>query len=276
MGLGLNMLVIGGVIGGLIGARVATRGKAGMLTWALLWWVGMFIAITWGFVIPVPSSVVTMYMAIITGALFAYITSDIERTASFMAPLIQVTTQARYRIILMLILLAVPLFAAWNVYRGMQVPLEAPSFGRTVHPAPPDTITVHETEIDLIIADNPYRELDPASDEFKSHATNGRRVYFENCFWCHGDAMAGDGMFAHGLNPIPTNFTDQGVLPMLQESFLLWRVAKGAPGMPEEGGPWDSAMPAWETFLTEEEMWDAILFLYDYTGYQPRAQEVHH
>ena len=32
-------------------------------------------------------------------------------------------------------------------------------------------------------------------------------------------------------------------------------------------------MPAWEKFLKEEEMWDAILFLYDFTGRRPRATE---
>jgi hypothetical protein len=31
-------------------------------------------------------------------------------------------------------------------------------------------------------------------------------------------------------------------------------------------------MPAWETFLSEEEMWDVILFLYDFTDYHPRAR----
>ena len=34
-------------------------------------------------------------------------------------------------------------------------------------------------------------------------------------------------------------------------------------------------MPAWEQFLTEEEMWDVVLFLYDFTGYQPRAAGEH-
>jgi hypothetical protein len=32
-------------------------------------------------------------------------------------------------------------------------------------------------------------------------------------------------------------------------------------------------MPAWEKFLKEEEMWDAILFLYDFTELKPRAKE---
>ena len=32
-------------------------------------------------------------------------------------------------------------------------------------------------------------------------------------------------------------------------------------------------MPAWEKVLKEDEMWEAILFLYDFTGQKPRARE---
>jgi len=62
---------------------------------------------------------------------------------------------------------------------------------------------------------------------------------------------------------------------MLQETYLFWRIAKGAPDLPQESTPWSSAMPAWENFLSEEEIWDVILFLYDYTGQRPRALELH-
>jgi hypothetical protein len=91
--------------------------------------------------------------------------------------------------------------------------------------------------------------------------------------FCHGDNLSGNGMFVHGLDPIPTNFADKGTIPMLRETFLFWRISKGGPGLPDEGGPWDTAMPAWEKMLKEDEMWDAILFLYDYTGARPRAKE---
>ena len=83
-------------------------------------------------------------------------------------------------------------------------------------------------------------------------------------------------MFVHALDPIPTNFADKGTIAGLRDTFLLWRVSKGGPGMPEEGGPWDSAMPAWEKFLKEEEMWEVILFLYDFTGQKPRAKDTAH
>ena len=35
----------------------------------------------------------------------------------------------------------------------------------------------------------------------------------------------------------------------------------------------DSVMPEWERFLSNDEMWDVILFLYADTGYRPRTFE---
>jgi hypothetical protein len=35
-------------------------------------------------------------------------------------------------------------------------------------------------------------------------------------------------------------------------------------------------MPAWEKILTEDEMWEVTLFLYDFTGERPRAREEAH
>jgi mono/diheme cytochrome c family protein len=39
----------------------------------------------------------------------------------------------------------------------------------------------------------PSRE-DP--EKFAAHVANGRRTYYQNCFFCHGDSLGGDGMFA--------------------------------------------------------------------------------
>jgi mono/diheme cytochrome c family protein len=271
--MGLKLPVLLAVAGILVLLRFA---RAGMLAWALAWWVGIYVGLRLGFVTPIPGSVIKLYMGIVTVALFAYVTSSAERREGALRPILRLVLEPHLRLPLAGIVLALPLLVALNVYVKMSVPLEAPAFGRTIHPAPPDAITVHDRDVDLIHAVNPYRELERTDAEaFGRHVANGRQIYFRNCFFCHGDAAAGDGLFAARLNPIPSNFTDSGVLPMLQESFLFWRIAKGGPGLPEEGGPWDSAMPAWEKFLTEEEIWDVILFLYDYTGFRPRAREAH-
>jgi mono/diheme cytochrome c family protein len=62
---------------------------------------------------------------------------------------------------------------------------------------------------------------------------------------------------------------------MLRETFLFWRIAKGGPGLPREGAPWSSAMPAWEEFMTEEEIWAVTLFIYHQSGMTPRTWGEH-
>ncbi len=247
-----------------------------LLVWALAWWAGIYVLLRFGFTAPIPASVISLYMGIISIAILAYVSSSQERRDEVSGPLVRLMTEKRYAPLLAATVIAIPALAAANVYMQMNVPIQPPLFSRTVHPASPSEITVHDKAVNLDAGENPFLALQTSNpDEFRKHVENGRRVYYQNCVFCHGDNLSGNGMFVHGLDPIPTNFADAGTIAMLRDTFLLWRVSKGGPGLPDEGGPWDSAMPAWEKFLKEEEMWDVILFLYDFTGQKPRAREVH-
>jgi hypothetical protein len=248
--------------------------RVNLLVWAGAWWVGIYLLLRFGFTAPIPSSVITIYMGILSMAILAYVSSSQDRREEVSGPLVRFITDKRYTPFLAATVVAIPAFAAANVYVRMNVPIEPPLFSRTVHPASPADITVHDKRIDLDAGENPFRHLERSDpEEFRKHVENGRRVYYQNCVFCHGDNLAGNGMFVHGLDPIPTNFSDKGTIPMLRETFLFWRISKGGPGLPDEGGPWDTAMPAWEKFLKEDEMWDAILFLYDFTAQRPRGRE---
>jgi mono/diheme cytochrome c family protein len=248
--------------------------RANLLTWAVAWWAALYVLFRFGFTAPIPSSVVFIYMGIVTLAILAYVSSSQARRDEISGPLVRFMTDKRYTALLGATVVALPVLAAANVYMQMSVPLQPPYFPRTVHPASPSEITVHDKKINLDAGENPFRALETSNPtEFRAHVENGRRVYYRNCVFCHGDTLAGNGMFVHGLDPIPTNFADRGTIPQLRETFLFWRVSKGGPGLPEEGGPWDTAMPAWEKILKEDEMWEAILFLYDFTGQRPRARE---
>jgi cbb3-type cytochrome c oxidase subunit III len=248
--------------------------RANLLVWAFAWWAGILVLLRFGFTAPIPSSVISIYMGIVTIATLAYVSSSQERREDVSRPLIRFMTEKRYTAFLVATVVAIPALAAANVYVQMSVPVEPPLFSRTVHPASPADITVHDKRIDLDAGENPFRHLEASNpQEFRKHVENGRRVYYQNCVFCHGDSLAGNGMFVHGLDPIPTNFSDKGTIPMLRETFLFWRISKGGPGLPDEGGPWDTAMPAWEKFLKEDEIWDAILFVYDFTGSRPRGKE---
>jgi hypothetical protein len=266
----MKILVVIGVLAvfGLLRLR-----KTSLLAWAGAWWVGIYVLLRFGFTAPIPASVVTIYMGVVTLGILAYVTSSEERRNDVAGPLFRFITERRYTPMLAATIVALPALAAANVYMQMNVPLQPPLFSRTVHPASPSEITVHDAKINLDAAENPFLRLERSNaEEYRQHLENGRKVYYRNCVFCHGDNLAGNGMFVHALDPIPTNFTD-GSIAGLRDSFLLWRISKGGPGLPEEGGPWDSAMPAWEKILKEEEMWEAILFLYDFTGQKPRGKE---
>jgi hypothetical protein len=246
--------------------------RANLLTWAGAWWVGIYVLVRFGFTAPIPSSVISIYMGIISIALLAYVSSSQQRRDDVSRPLVRLMTEKRYTALLAATVVAIPALAAANVYVQMSAPLQPPLFSRTIHPASPADITVHEKKIDLNAGEDPFWALEKSNpEEFRQHVENGRQVYYRNCVFCHGDNLAGTGMFIHGLDPVPTNLPE--TIPLLRDTFLFWRISKGGPGLPEEGGPWDTAMPAWEKFLTEDEIWDAILFLYDHTGTRPRARE---
>jgi hypothetical protein len=246
--------------------------RANLLTWALAWWVGIYILLRFGFTAPIPSSVIAIYMGIVSLAILAYMSSSQQRREEVSRPLVRFMTEKRYTALLAATVVAIPALAAANVYVQMSAPLEPPLFSRTIHPASPTEITVHDKRIDLDKGEDPFWPLEKSNpEEFRKHVENGRQVYYRNCVFCHGDNLAGTGMFIHGLDPIPTNLPE--TIPLLRDTFLFWRISKGGPGLPEEGGPWDTAMPAWENFLKEEEIWDVILFLYDHSGTRPRARE---
>ena len=267
----MNLLVVLAVVAAFGVLRFL---RAGLLAWAAAAWIGLYVIFRFGFVTPVPSSVITLYMSIVSIATVAYVTSSDARREEVSRPLIRFMTEKRYTPLLVATVVAIPALAAANVYVKMNVPLEPPFFPRTIHPASPTEITVHDKTIKLDAGENPFLPLQRSNPaEFRTHVENGRRVYYRNCVFCHGDNMTANGMFVHGLDPIPTNFNDQGAIAMLRDTFLFWRISKGGPGLPEEAAPWSSAMPAWEKMLKEEEMWDVILFLYDFTGQKPRAKE---
>src|SRR5918993_471498 len=250
--------------------------RANLLMWSAPWRVGISVRLRCVFATPIPASVISLYMGIVSLAILAYVSSSQERREEVSRPLIRLITEKRYAVLLGALVVAIPALAAANVYVQMNVPIEPPFFARTIHPASPSTITVHDKKIDLDAGGNPFRHLETSNPaEFRKHVENGRRVYYRNCVFCHGDDLGGNGMFVHGLDPIPTNFADGDTIANLRETFLFWRAAKGGPGLPEEGAPWDSAMPAWEKFLKEDEIWDVVLFLYDFTGERPRAKEEH-
>ncbi len=275
----MNIFVLLAIIAALVAIQVVgTRFvKLNRLAWMAIWWIALYLALSFGIDPPLPTTIIALFMAIVTLALLAYLSADSEELETAKNTIVSFMTERKYMVPLLIAVVAIPLLVAFKVYSDMTQPPQPPASGRTIHPPPPASINFEGNTINLATANNPYRDLEESDPEaFAQHNANGRRIYFENCFYCHGDNMEGSGMFAHGYDPLPANFNDPTTISQLQESYLFWRIAKGAPGLPGESTPWASAMPAWENFLTEEEIWDVIIFLYEFTGYEPRAQGMPH
>jgi mono/diheme cytochrome c family protein len=220
---------------------------------------------------PAPSSVVLQYMAVIAVGMLLYVSSEENRWRLFRQPMRSVMVDHDKRILRLILLIAIPLLAGFVAYDRVRPTVEAPPPLRSIHPAPPNQITFRGKSMTLATMENPLRKAgDP-----KQHYKVGKELYYKNCLACHGDALDGRGHFAHGFSPAPLNFQDNGTIAQLSESFVFWRIAKGGFGLPKEGTPWNSAMPAWEDFLTEEEIWAVIYFLYEQTPWDPRVMEVH-
>ena len=248
--------------------------KPNRLAWVAVWWVAIYLILNFGINPPLPSSIILMFMAIISLALLVYLTADSKSVTAVKNILFNFVTNSKYKVYLVLVIVLIPVLVALKAYSNASKAPHPPLAGRTIHPPPPSEIQFKGRTLDLVKDENPFRKLESSDPEsFQRHVQEGRRVYFENCVFCHGDKMEGNGIFAHGFDPIPANFKDPTTIAMLQETYLFWRIAKGGPGLPDESSPWASAMPSWEKFLSEDEIWDVILFLYDYTGQKPRAKE---
>ena len=218
---------------------------------------------------PVPNSVLIEFMFIALIGVFIYVSENDARWSEFKQPIQAAMVDRDKKWIRSSFLVFLPLFVGYMTFESTRPRVSAPLQLRSIHPAPPASITFRGKTISLTGLENPLRK----QGSLEEHVKEGRRVYYQNCLPCHGDRLDGKGHFGHGFSPTPLAFDDPGNLPMLTESFVFWRVAKGGPGLPKEGTPWNSAMPVWEDILTEDEIWSAIIFLYEQSGFRPRAWE---
>src|SRR5215204_4365405 len=132
--------------------------RGNLLLWAGAWWLGMYVVLRFGFTAPIPASVVTRYMGIITLGILAYVSSSEERRDEVSRPLVRFMTEKRYSALLAATIIGLPALAAASVYVQMNVPIEPPFFPRTIHPASPSDIRVQDKTIPIDAGNNPFRQ----------------------------------------------------------------------------------------------------------------------
>lgn len=234
---------------------------------------GIFKAPGW-FGSPIPGSLIIMYMFFAVVTILLVMTSTEKSTRELFAPIRALVEDPSLYKVRNVVFAVIPLFGAYVTWGQVKPSFEAPVELRATHPAPPSALRAYGKSFNLATLENPLRKIEKEDPErFKTLVKEGGEVYFQNCYFCHGDKLDGKGHYAQGFSPLPLPFQGKDTVAQLQESFVFWRVATGGPGLPKESTPWISSMPVWQDLLTEEEIWKAVLFIYDYTGNVPRSWE---
>ena len=239
--------------------------------------VGAFCLFRFGIRPPMPNSVLSLYMAITLMAVLVYVSSDADSWRAFVTPLWRVLTEPRPssgapdprrrdpapRRVLRLFPGLRPGRGAARASRG------APGAARhrSASAGRRSTSSTPTPRSGRTSRQNPGNRA--------KHLAAGAAIYIRNCVYCHGDLLDGQGHFASGFNPQPADFVGPNTIAQLAEGYVFWRIAKGGPGLPKESTPWNSAMPAWEDRLTEEQIWQVVYYLYETTGHPPRVMGSH-
>lgn len=135
-----------------------------------------------------------------------------------------------------------------------------PSAKKVIHGTPP---------LEYVGLKNPLTPGDPkrlpATDP---HVQSGKLLYERHCAGCHGVRTTGDGPEAAGyLTPVrPVDLTDPEAIATLDQGYVFWRISDGG-----REAPFLSAMPAWKDELTEEQVWQVVLYIYRAAGVSPKG-----
>ena len=82
----------------------------------------------------------------------------------------------------------------------------------------------------------------------------GGPLYAAHCAKCHGVTGLGNGELAHALSPSPALLASMIQQPIAIDQYLLWSISEG-------GKPFGTAMPAFKTELTQDQIWQIVAYL---------------
>jgi mono/diheme cytochrome c family protein len=218
---------------------------------------------------PLPGQVIVMFMLLFFFSFLIYFSIQDETLQAFLRPLRALLADDDRKILrVAIVYLLVPLLAGYITWVKVMPAYEPPVSPRITHPEPPTEIDFRGTTLKVLGLENPLRK---DTENFAKNVAEGKTIYFQNCFICHGADLDGRGIYATAFNPPPPPFRGTDTIAQLPESYVFWRIAKGWTGLPAGATPWDSAMPAFEPLLTQDQVWKTILYLYDATGNKPRT-----
>ena len=267
----MNWFVLAGVLVVLVALRWV---RPGALGWLAAIWVGLFVFFRFGFAVPIPASVLKIYMGIASGALLIYAMADAERLRIDPPPARRLPhREAVHR----------PAGGGGGGGAGAGRVEDLPRHdGAGDAPQlrpyrPPGQPAVDQGPRHRVRPQRPGQPLPQAGEERSRRLPPARRARTARSTSATASSATATCSTAAACSPTPSTRSPPTSATRARSRSSRRRSCSGASrrgdrGCPPKGGPWATAMPAWEKFLSEDEMWDTILFLYDFTGSRPRAR----
>lgn len=211
---------------------------------------------------PTPSTLMMWYMIMGVLAGLVYATTSNQKFVDFLSFLLPDRGPLIKSFLRKILFIGFPLLVGWFVYTWAIPGAASPVELRIQHPTLPQEFEKLE---------NPFRQKD--ADTQRKSIEEGKILFQTYCRPCHGSKADGNGPFANSFRLRPINFQDPGTIATVVDNYLFWRIKEGAPGLPSESTPWDSAMPSWKDDLKDDEIWMIIMGEYDTAGVMPRQRE---
>lgn len=104
----------------------------------------------------------------------------------------------------------------------------------------------------------PYAEMMNPRTDRETILERGAAIYTRNCLSCHGREGAGDGPAGRNLTPPPGNLVWLSDVPRKQwDAYMYWTIAEGGIAL-------GTAMPAYKSSLSADEIWAATAYVQAY------------
>jgi cytochrome c oxidase cbb3-type subunit 3 len=110
------------------------------------------------------------------------------------------------------------------------------------------------SEIDAITSASIYakHDIDPQLDKLSAQASQGKKLWRQNCAFCHAADGTGDNWIGSFLEPKPRNLTDENFMQQMTTDVLLERIRDGIK---------NSSMPAWKNVLSDSQIRQIISYI---------------
>jgi len=110
------------------------------------------------------------------------------------------------------------------------------------------------SEVDTLTSASVYamHDIDPQLDRLSDIASQGKKLWQQNCAFCHAADGTGDNWIGSFLEPKPRNLTDADFMRRMTAELLLERIRNGLK---------NTSMPAWKNVLKDSEIRQIISYI---------------